>query len=462
MCQYSRSKQNSLLIATCTGRFMNPLMSTMLNLALLSIGNDFDVGSHDLALLNTVFFMGSVVFLVPFARIASIHGMKRMFSIGTIVIGTCALLAAFSPSFWFLVAMRFALGVSSAALVVTSLTMIAAVYPLERRGWAIGINTMIIYLGLALGPVVGGFLSDVAGWRALFWIVVPIAAVTMLVLSRFPDEIIPAPGESMDWRGTVLWTLAIFVTMFGVVIITDPMGIPTIAIGLILFVITWYVLKHTDQPVLNIEMFKNKLFRRSCGATFMNYGASYAVSFFLALYLESIGMMTATEAGAVMLIQPLIQASLTPRFGAIYDRIKDQRLLPTLGMAMTCAGLALFLLMDTKFEFWMVVAAMVVIGLSTAIFATPNTAAIMSAAPPSLSGEASGSLSVVREMGIMTSMGISMACIAIIMGSTDNLVPSNYGLFTDVMHIAFCIFIGMCAIGTALSWMRGNSEASEV
>lgn len=454
--QYKAGEQRALLIATCLGSIIGPLLSTMMNLALVHIGAEFSVGSRSLALINTVFFLASVVFIVPMARYASIKGMKRIFTAGTALICVGALFAAFSPTFLFLLLMRFVLGVGSAAVVVTSVTMVAEVYPLERRGWAIGFNTMFAYLGLALGPVIGGTIADLAGWRVLFAVAAPFAVAALVLLVRFPGEVMPAAGEPMDWRGSALWGLAILVTMLGVIEITQSYGPLMLVVGLVLLSVAVLVLSRTPAPVLDVRLFRRTVFRRSCGATFMNYSATYAVSFFMALYIESIGGLSASAAGFLMLIQPGVQVLLTSRFGALFDRIADKRLLPTLGMALMCVGLAGFEFLGTDFQLWQVVTIMLILGLATAMFAAPNTTTILSSVPPHFRGEAAGSLAVVRQAGIMTSMGLAMACIAVIMGSADNLSPATYGVFADVIHLAFAICLGMCAVGTVLSWARGN------
>lgn len=453
---YSDRDRKNVLIAACFGSIITPLMSTMMNLALVHIGRDFAVGSRDLAMVNTVFLLACVVFMVPIARLASIRGMRRFFILGLLIQAVAAVLAVFSPSFVFLLAMRFLLGAGSAAVMVTGMTMIAEVFPRERRGWAVGVSTTVIYLGLALGPTLGGLISDAVGWRALFWSVVIFAIPSLYFTGRFRGEITPAPGEPMDWRGAALWMVMILVLMYGVMNVTAVWGLPLIALGIALLALMILVLRRTAQPVLNQPMFGIKVFRRSCIAAFMNYGVSYAAGFFMALYLQSIGQLTAAQAGLLMLVQPAVQVLLTARLGALSDRLADKRLLPTLGMVVTALGAGLFLAFGTVCSFPLVVAQMAVLGLGIALFSAPNTAVILSAVAPPLRGQASGMVAVVRQTGMMVSMGIAMACIAVIMGSTDNLTAANYGAFVTVIHTSFAICLGMSVVGAAVSWFRGT------
>ena len=459
---YTDSERTHLLICTVSGAFITPLMSTMLNLALVFIGSEFAVGSRSLGYVNTMFLMGSVIAMVPAAKIASIYGMKRIFVLGLIVTGATAFLAMLSPTFWFFIAMRFAIGFGSAMIGVTSVAMLTYVFPVHRRGWAIGINTTAVYLGLSLGPTIGGLVSDTVGWRACFVIVVALVAASLFFVSHFRREVVPMPGEEMDWKGSAIWGISVFVLMFGVINITSDFAPYAVAAGICLTLATVRYLSRCANPVLNPRLFRIKVFRRSSVAAFMNYGASYSVAFFMSLYLQSIGEMSATEAGALMLMQPAFQVVLAARMGALSDRMADKRILPTLGMAVVSAGVAMFLFLGTEFSLPYTVVLLSVIGIGMGIFAPPNTSVIMSAVPGEYRGEASGVVSVVRQTGMMVSMGIAMAAIAVIMGSADNLNPSTYGDFADVLHLAFSICLLMCAVGLVCSWFRGSGDKDDL
>lgn len=148
-----------------------------MNLSLVNIGAEFGVGSHPLAYVNTSFLLSSVIFMVPMARVGDIYGKKKMFLLGVALIAIASLLAAFSPSFWFLIGCRVVMGAGSVAIVTTSVSMITDVFPVTHRGGAIGLQTMCTYIGLAAGPPLGGTLNDVFGWHSLFLMIVPIAVL---------------------------------------------------------------------------------------------------------------------------------------------------------------------------------------------------------------------------------------------------------------------------------------------
>ena len=452
----------TVLIACCAGIFIMPLMSTMMNLALVSIGAEFNVGSKSLAMVNTTFLLASVIVMVPLARLSDIVGRKKVFVIGLLTTAISSCIAAFSPTFEILLVMRFIMGAGSAALSLSSIAMLTEVFPFEKRGWAIGIQSTFVYMGIAVGPALGGFICDLVGWRYLFFFMIPFALTALIFISRFRKEIISDKGAHMDVRGSILYGTTVLFMMYGVINLPSIWAVGMIVLGFALLYVFVTVLKRTDSPVLDLKVFKYKVFSRSCISAFMNYGSSYSVSFFLALYLQSIGALTASQAGLILLIQPIVQVALTAKSGSLSDRIADKRILPTLGMAITCVAVGMIIFLSVEVNFYYIAVILVFLGLGYALFSAPNTNAIMSSVPPKNRGEASGMISVVRQVGMMTSMGIAMCCISVIMGSTDDLNPSNYGQFVEVIRAAFTICLGMCMVGTFFSWFRGDTRKAEL
>ncbi len=458
---FTEPERRRVLLACCLAGFVAPLLSTMANLSLTAIGEEFGAGSHELAYVNTAFLLASVIFMVPLCRLADIHGKRLVFQAGLAVVIVGCVLAFLSPSLWWLVACRAIMGAGSAALSSSSISLITDAFPPENRGGALGIQTMCVYVGLAIGPVLGGVLNDAIGWHALFLVVVPIALVAVLCMSTVRFDVAPLGGRPFDSRGAVLYGLGIALAMGGVINLPEMWALAMLAAGLVVVGMFVHSQLRTENYLLNVRLFKSKVFGGSCLAAFLSYAASYSISYFMALYLQSIGAMTATEAGMMMLIQAGIQAFLTPFFGRMSDRVADKRILPTAGMALTAAGVSTFLLYGTELDLALIVVTMVLVGVGNGMFSSPNTSVIMGSVKRSETGEASGVTAVMRQTGMMVSMGIAMMFISIIMGGSDNLVPENYGLFVDVIHVSFAVCLAMCVVGTIASVMRGKETRAD-
>ena len=458
---YDERERRMVLLACCFAGFITPLLSTMMNLSLVNIGQEFGAGSHQLAYVNTAFLLSSVVFMVPMAKVGDIVGKKRIFMTGVAVIAVTCLVAPFSPDFWFLIACRAVMGLGSACIVTTSVSMITDVFPHENRGGAIGLQTMCVYIGLAAGPVVGGLLNDAFGWHSLFYIIVPIAVVAVVCMMAFRSEIRPDEGGRFDSKGSVLYGIAIVLSMGGMINLPETWAYAMLVVGvLFLAVFVWSQLR-TPHHLLNVRLFKGRVFSGSCLATFMNYASSYSISYFLALYLQSIGNLTATEAGMLMLVQPAIQAVLTPYFGRLSDRLADKRVLPTVGLVISAFGIATILTYGVGTPLSTVVVTQIIIGIGFSMFSAPNTSIIMGSVDPRETGEASAMVAVMRQTGMMVSMGIAMLFISVIMGSADNLSPETYDSFITVMRCSFGVCVAMCMGGAVVSLFRGKGSVAE-
>ena len=230
--------------------------------------------------------------------------------------------------------------------------------------------------------------------------------------------------------------------------------------GVIFLVVFVKVELTVADHMLNVRLFRNRVFSGSCLATFMNYAASYSISFFVALYLQSIGGLTSTEAGILMLVQPAVQAVLTPYFGRKSDEIGDKRILPTAGLLVSAVGLFQIFLFDVDTAMWEVALALVVVGFGFSLFSAPNTSVIMGSVDPKETSEASAMVAVMRQTGMMVSMGIAMLFISVIMGSADNITPDTYGEFITVLRYSFAICVAMSLVAAAASMMRGKGSVA--
>lgn len=452
---FSKKEQRLVLLASCLAIFTTPLMGSMVNLALSSIGMEFGISAHDQAWITTAYFLSSVVFLVPFARISDLIGKRKMFLIGLLIIIVGAAFASFAPNYMTLIVCRVIMGAGGAAVSCTSIAMISEVYPRHERGTALGFNTAMVYAGASLGPVLGGFLVDGLGWHSTFYMVIPFCILALAAMSMFKTDFVAAKGEPFDYKGTVMFGTGIAVATYGMMNIPQWYSFVLMAVGLVLIVAFYLMEKKERYPVLNVRVFEYSKYTRSVIAMFLNYAASFAVSFFVALYLQNVYDLTASQAGMTMLAQPIIQTLFTPITGRLSDKM-DDRILPTLGMIFTTVGLIILALLTSEKNMVQVIVALVILGFGFALFSAPNTNVVMSSVSERLYSEASGTMSMMRQTGMLVSMGIATGCISLFMG--DSPITGNIEEFILALQTAFMICVIMCVIGTFLSWFRGKED----
>jgi predicted MFS family arabinose efflux permease len=223
-------------------------------------------------------------------------------------------------------------------------------------------------------------------------------------------------------------------------------------IGLSAFI--WWETQ-TRSPVLDISLFKNsKAFAFSNLAALINYSATYAVTFFISLYLQYLKEFSPAHAGLILVAMPAVQAIFSPLTGRLSDRI-EPRLIASAGMVLNTVGLVLFIFLTKETPLKFIIGNLVLVGFGYALFVSPNTNAIMSSAPKTAYGVASAVLGTMRQVGIVLSMGIAMLMFALYMGRVE-ITPEYYLLFQQSMKTSFTIFAVLCFGGIFASLARGK------
>lgn len=458
---YTKSERRRILLAASIGGFSLPFLTTMLNLSLLDIGSTFSVGSRELGYVNTALLLASAIAVIPVSKLADIIGRRRTFLIGLAVIAAGLIAALLSPSFWWLIAGRAVMGGGAAAVLSTGTSLVTEVYPSTMRGTALGIHSMGVFIGLAGGPPIGGILNDLVGWRAMAVAPLPLIAMAAACMLSFRHEIAPDADGSLDSRETALYCAGLLTAMFGLLNISEAWGAPCIVAGLVLLMSFGRLEKGRDDGLLDIRLFMSRTFVSACIATFLIYAASFSASYFMSLYLHTIGGMRSSEAGVLMMTQASVQAAASVYFGRLSDKLRDKRILPFGGSMLTAIGVSMFLFYGTSSDLVLVIATMVLVGMGIGMFAAPNTSVIMGSVPKDKTGEASGITTVMRQTGAVTSMAVAMLCLSVTMGDVDGIPPESYRAFVDAVHIAFIICLAMCLASAAASMLRKSSDTTD-
>ena len=449
------NKRVALLVATLSS-FLTPFMSSSVNIALPSIGNEF---SMDAVLLNwvaTSYLLAAAMFLVPFGKIADIKGRKKIFSCGILIYTLSSFLSAISTSAVTLVSFRILQGIGSAMIFGTGVAILTSVFPSGERGKVLGINAAAVYLGLSLGPFLGGFLTQYFGWKSIFLANVPLGLIILIfVLWKLKGEWAEAKGEKFDLIGSIIYSLSLAAIMYGFSLIPAISGLWLVIVGtfVLLLFVRWEI--KVENPVLDISLFRNNTtFALSNLAALINYSATFAVGFLLSLYLQYIKALSPQNAGLILTSQPLAMAIFSPFAGRLSDRV-EPRIIASAGMTLTAVSLSLFTFLNEKTTLEFVAASLILLGFSLALFSSPNTNAVMSSVERRFYGVSSATLGTMRLTGQMLSMGIAMLIFAIYIGKVQ-ITPEHYSLFLTSMKTSFVIFAVLCFGGILASLARGK------
>ncbi|HOW03655.1 MFS transporter [Methanospirillum hungatei] len=446
---------STLIIAVCCG-FLTPFDLSAVNIALPTIAGEFSLDAIELSWVSSAYLLASAAFLVPFGRIGDIFGRKKILTGGVILFTLSSMGMIFSASSLMLISFRLIQGVGASMIFGTAVAILTSVTEPTRRGQALGIYTTSVYIGLSAGPFIGGFLTDEFGWKSIFLINVPIGILIIaLILFYLKGEWADAAGERFDLKGALIYGSSLTAVMIGFSEIPQVAGFFALGLGIILLALFIWLEHRERYPLIRVSMFRtNRVFACSNVAALINYGSTFAITFFLSLYLQYIRGFDPQEAGFILVTQPVVQAIFSSYAGSLSDRIEPAKI-SSLGMGIIAVGLVSlsFLSPDTSTIWLMVILA--VLGFGFALFSSPNTNAIMSSVEKRYYGIASGTLGTMRLLGQMLSMGIAMMIIAVVVGKVD-ITPDMTDELMIAMNIGFMVFSVMCFIGIYFSMVRGN------
>jgi EmrB/QacA subfamily drug resistance transporter len=444
------------LLVTTVGSFLAPFLTSSIAIALPTIGQQLSMNAILLGWVSTAYLLAAAMFLVPLGRIADIYGRKKIFTIGIFIYAAASGLSSMSNSAAMLISAQVLAGIGASMIYGTAVAIVTSVFPGNERGRVLGINVAAVYIGLSLGPFLGGLLTQYLGWRSIFWLNVLLCLVILALLFwKLKGEWAEARGEKFDVPGAVIYSLTIIAIMYGFTLLPSVVGIVLIVIGAagLAGFISWEI--RVKSPVLDIGLFRNNVvFALSNLAALINYSATFAVTFLLSLYLQYIKGFSPEHAGLVLISAPIMQAIFSPAAGRLSDRI-EPRIVSSAGMGLTLVGLVFFIFLSSATNLWYIVAGLLIIGIGFAFFSSPNVNAVMSSVDRKCYGVASATLSTMRQIGMTFSMGLVMLIFGIYIGHVQ-ITPQYYPAFINSVNIAFIIFAILCLGGVFASLARGK------
>lgn len=390
--------------AMCLALFMVMLDNTVVNVALPSIQSDLDTSISGLEWIVNGYTLSFAVLLAVGGRMGDIFGRRRMFIFGVIVFTVASTTAGFAPSNFALVASRVLQGVGAAFMMPGTLSIITDAFPPSERGKAIGTWAGVSALALAIGPVLGGFLTEYVSWRAIFYINLPVGVLAVLaatfVVRESRDTTV---GRKVDVLGVGILTVGLTALVLAL-IEGNTWGWDSLAvIGLIAFSVislVWFVLTElrVKAPIVEFALFKSRNFIGSVIVAFIISFAMLGVFFFLALYMQNILGYSALEAGVRFLPTTLVIMVLAPLAGRLSDRIGPRW--PIVGgMALIAVSLYLFSSIEVGTTFSALLPSFILLGAGIGLTMSPMSTAAMNSVVTAKAGVASGVLSMFRMIG---------------------------------------------------------------
>ena len=454
MSTYTEVSSRNILFAVMLASFLTPFAGSALSAALPDIGRAYGVGPDNLAWVLQSFLLGCIVFMLPVGKATEKLGARLVFMAGMAVFVVSALIAPLQTEYAGFLATRALQGLGSAMIFATNNTILSLVFPPERRGFAMGWNISMVFLGSTLGPCVGGLANFYCGWASIFWIfaaVGTLALVFSLVSMRDPMHL-PHKGKGADWPGIVLYGFTMVLVMGGLAEISSGgWAVWAFGAGLVLAVVFVLLERHVPDStaVLPTHLFAaNRMFAGSTLAAVINFAGVFAELFLVSLYLQSVLGFSSREAGIIMLLHPLPMCLLSPFVGSLSDRMGSTKLC-SWGMAVITVGMAGLGACVYFRLLWPLLPALFATGIGSALFGAPNNSAIMGSVGREQYGIASAMLGAARLFGQSLSMALAGVILAV---QWPGLVPQDTLSRNTV--IAFAVMTALTAAGTIASALR--------
>ncbi len=436
--------------------FITPFMSSSLNLSIPSISAGFSAGAVSVGWVITIFLLFSTAFSVPFGRIADLYGKKKFLLSGASVFTAASLFCGMAPNLPVLLIGRAVQGFGASMIFATATALISAIFPPSVRGRMMGISVTLTYLGLSLGPVLGGQLNHYFGWRSIFFFSTGagmLACLAIVLILKEPEHRRP-DSISLDIPGILMYLAAISMVLYGLTELTSHSFAWLILAGgiLVSFLFVRHELK-APSPLLNLSLFTgNRPFALSNLAALLNYGASYSVSYVLSIYLQNVRGFTSRSAGLLLITAPAVQALFSGFAGRLSDRHSPYKLASS-GMALSGLGICMLIFVKESTAMPYILFALAIIGLGFAFFSSPNTNAIMSSVDKTQFGIASSVTSTSRTLGQSSSTAMITAVFGAVIGNITFAQAAGQSIIR-AMHIIFILCTLLSVLGVYCSSRR--------
>jgi len=420
---------------------MVPINASIVNVSLPTITTFFSTSIASSEWIITAYLINLLGFVLLFGRLGDFYGHERIYMVGLISFVITSVLCSLSPSITFLIIFRGLQGIAAALMISVSMGIVKDAFPPSQTGKALGIYAVAITAGLSIGPAIGGLLQTILGWQTIFLVNVPIGIISFLLCYKIlkREEFKPV---RLDVSGAILQYLCLFSVVYilnniqtsKIDVVTALMTILAMS-TLILFI--WNE-KRTDDPLLDLEMFKNKTFSAFNLSLYFNYISMYMILFIMPFYLQKVLKFDAAFTGIILTVNPVIMMVLAPVSGTLADRI-GSRPLAIIGALISTLALYSMVYLTMFSSMFDVVWRLALLGVGAAIFQAPNNRAIMNVIPDKKKGVASSIIVTMRNLGMV--FGVSIAGILLYTTISPELLEQNqlFNLaaydFTNGMHL---------------------------
>jgi EmrB/QacA subfamily drug resistance transporter len=414
-----------ILIALAISAMMAGLDSSVSNAVLPVIRGALQTDAASVQWVVLIYLLAFSSVLLSAGRLGDIRGHRGVYLAGFAIFVSSSAVCTFAPGLHWLVFARVCQGTGAALLVANAPAILTSVFPEHQRGRALGLQTTALSVGLAIGPSLGGWLTNSFGWSAVFLINVPVGLAGILLAYRYVPGVSrrPAGLEGFDVPGAATFTAGIALLILGINQAhawggTSPPLLASLITGAgCLAAFVWIEL-HTPSPLLDLKLLDSRVFSTSVSSTTLYSGAVFAMTSVLPFYLLQARMLSPVEAGMVLSTIPILMPVIAPLSGRLSDHV-GWRLPVAVGSLLTTGGLLALSTSEPQTPLVRIIGSLMVVGVGAGLYASPNFSAALGAAPRERRGVASGLFATARGLGMVLGFAVGGAILTIVLERSD-------------------------------------------
>ncbi len=459
----------TVLTNTTIGAFMSQLDGNIVLIALPTITRSLNATAFEALWVLMGYILMTAVLLLAFGRLADMYGKVRLYNLGFAIFTVGSGLCSLSLNGGMLVFFRLVQGVGAALIWANNAAILTDAFPPNERGRAIGVNLVAGISGSVIGLILGGILTVALGWQSIFWINLPIGAFATYWAYKKLRELGTVHHERIDLPGNLLFAGGLTAFLVGLTLGAlsgyTLVDVASMLAGLLMVGGFVYVELHSRTPLMDLTLFKIRAFTAGILSNFLASIARSGVSLVLTIYFQGVLIYDAFKAGLALIPFAVAFVSLGPLSGYLSDKY-GPRWFTTIGLSISTTGLIGLALIPANVSYTVLATLMILVGAGGGMFVAPNISSIMSSAPVTRRGVASGMSATLVTTGALLSLSISFAVLAtsipinVLQAVFAGLpVPSgapSVSLFIGPMHTIFWIMAAMSLVAIVPSALRGQ------
>ena len=459
-----------IFFAVVMTTFINCMDMSSINVALPSIADQLSISMADVEWIVTAYTLVIICFILLFGKLGDTIGKDKIFKFGILVFLSGLCICFLSRSYPMLLLGRIVEGIGAAATSANSQGIIVQTFPTHERGKALGLSGSSVALGTMVGPSVGGLIVSHFNWNMIFGLSIPCCIVCFILCMKYLPDMSTGKSEKVDVAGAMLFMVLILCLYGGVKLLQNGAEyylycVVLIAVSMVFGVMfTRWEGRH-DNAMLQLSIFKNKLYAVSVFCAFISFLAISGHNFIQPFYLQKVQLLSAAQTGMLMMAYSLTMFVVAPFSGQLSDKIGSE-ILCFIGLCIVSAALFILSTLGIGSSIWIFLIGSIMMSFGMAMFQSPNTSLIMSTVGPKLTGIAGSVNGLARNLGSVFGISLSTVLLYNIMSAqlgftvTDFVEGQELAFVTGMQWVyrfmAMVSLIG--ALLTGLRWKHSKTK----